>query len=576
MTSSQPIPPAPPPREHRLRHVIIAVQDRIAASLAVLPADREATVKGMMERSQRGAAGYWLQLILAMGIAFLGLVLGSTAVVIGAMLISPLMGPIIELGMGLAIGSPFLVMRAFARTGVSVIVVVGSAALLTLVLPFKEVTAEIAARTSPTALDLLIAVFCAISAAYTTMRPGSDTSSTAAGTAIGIALVPPLCVIGYGIGAGSRQIASGAALLFTANFCAIVLFAVLCFLLVGYSAVGIADLEKRELDLQNGGAVRRIARALQFIFGSEYGSLLRVLMPLLLLGSVYMPLREALTQVTWQVRVRTAVQQMLVALPQSTVRSSITVERHDVSVRLFTLGSAEEALKLEQDLKEKIAAIAGIVPRVEVTAVPDARALQAMAAAFKAPELPLAPPHRDPELPLLRARLTEALAQAWPREAGPLLRWKLELPADEAAILEVVHPGPDLGAAGSALLGAALSKAIEAKLVVHDRPLPVEPVDAAPEEGLSWLPSAMDLLSHLDDVEGLHGCVEEPAVPKGKPLKDAASVGAVLRASRAFKAGRVRVEAGSRWRAVVSTSPCPSAEPALLDGGAPTDAGGAR
>jgi uncharacterized hydrophobic protein (TIGR00271 family) len=247
-------------------------QDRIAAAFGILPADREITVKAMLERSQKESAGYWLQLLLAMGIASLGLVLGSTAVVIGAMLISPLMSPIVELGMGLAIGSPLLVLRSFTRVGFSILAVVASAALLTVMLPFHEVTAEIAARTSPTVLDLLIAIFCAIAAAYTTVRPGSDTTSTAAGTAIGIALVPPLCVLGYGVGTRTASIASGAALLFTANLCAILLFAVLCFLILGYSAVGAAELERTELASPQQGPIRRLARALQFLFGSRYGS----------------------------------------------------------------------------------------------------------------------------------------------------------------------------------------------------------------------------------------------------------------------------------------------------------------
>ena len=92
--------PAGPPHAG---HPLALLQDRIAAAFGIQPADREAIVRAMLERSGRESAGYWLQLLLAMGIASLGLVLGSTAVVIGAMLISPLMGPIIELGMGLAL-----------------------------------------------------------------------------------------------------------------------------------------------------------------------------------------------------------------------------------------------------------------------------------------------------------------------------------------------------------------------------------------------------------------------------------------------------------------------------------------
>src|SRR5579885_2281897 len=139
---------------HAWRATVTAIQHRVATALGVEQSARAYTVVTMMRNNQRRAPGYWIQLTLAMGIATVGLVLNSTAVVIGAMLVWPLMGPIVELGMGFAVGSP----------------------LLTLALPFHEVTTEIAARTAPTALDLLVAIFCALTAAYTTVRPASDTT----------------------------------------------------------------------------------------------------------------------------------------------------------------------------------------------------------------------------------------------------------------------------------------------------------------------------------------------------------------------------------------------------------------
>ena len=81
--------------------------------------------------------------------------------------------------------------------------------------------------------------------------------------AIGIALVPPLCVVGYGIGTRATSIASGAALLFTANFCAILLFTVLAFLCVGYSRASAIESERLELAKEEKGGIRRLARGLQ-------------------------------------------------------------------------------------------------------------------------------------------------------------------------------------------------------------------------------------------------------------------------------------------------------------------------
>jgi uncharacterized hydrophobic protein (TIGR00271 family) len=119
------------------------------------------------------------------------------------MLVAPLMGPIVGLSMGLATGSPFLVLRSAGRVSFSVLVAVGGAALITLLLPFHELNPEISARASPTVLDLITAGFCALAGVYASVRPGSDRTTTAAGTAISVSLVPPLCARGYGIGTGA-------------------------------------------------------------------------------------------------------------------------------------------------------------------------------------------------------------------------------------------------------------------------------------------------------------------------------------------------------------------------------------
>src|SRR4029079_1021840 len=99
-----------PPHRH-----LAGLQHRVAAALGVDEARRMETVVAMLANNARRVPGYWIQLFLATGIATLGLVLDSTAVVIGAMLVSPLMGPIVELGMGFAVGSSMLVLRASIR-----------------------------------------------------------------------------------------------------------------------------------------------------------------------------------------------------------------------------------------------------------------------------------------------------------------------------------------------------------------------------------------------------------------------------------------------------------------------------
>jgi uncharacterized hydrophobic protein (TIGR00271 family) len=102
----------------------------------------------MQGRAPSDAATYWLQLILSMCIATFGLVLNSSGVVIGAMLIAPLMGPIVALAMAFTVGSPYLALWSLLRIGTSIVVVVSGSALINLALPYHEVTAEIAARTA--------------------------------------------------------------------------------------------------------------------------------------------------------------------------------------------------------------------------------------------------------------------------------------------------------------------------------------------------------------------------------------------------------------------------------------------
>jgi uncharacterized membrane protein len=108
-------------------------------------------------------------------------------------------------------------LRAAIRTIASVGLVVLVATAITWLLPFHEITSELEARTVPSLLDLVVAAACALTAAYTTLRTDADIATTAAGTSVGISLVPPLCACGYGIALQDPAVSRGAALLFTAN-----------------------------------------------------------------------------------------------------------------------------------------------------------------------------------------------------------------------------------------------------------------------------------------------------------------------------------------------------------------------
>ena len=135
------------------------LQDRLLRLLGGQNSTRPAVVATMLARDPQETTSYWLQLSVSVGIATLGLTLGSAAVVISAMLVAPLMGPIVALAMGLASGSPFLVLQSAIRVAVSIATAVAGAAMITTLLPFHQINAEVTARASPTVLDLLTAAF---------------------------------------------------------------------------------------------------------------------------------------------------------------------------------------------------------------------------------------------------------------------------------------------------------------------------------------------------------------------------------------------------------------------------------
>lgn len=161
---------------------------------------------------------FLLLIILAAMIATLGLLQSSTAVVIGAMLVSPLMGPIMGVGFGLATLESNLIRRSLVTLAAGMAVAILVAMLIIWLSPIKDVTPELRARTQPTLLDLGVAVVGGIAGVYAIMR---KLSGVMVGVAIATALVPPLSTVGFGLATGRFDFAVGAALLFLTNTLAI-------------------------------------------------------------------------------------------------------------------------------------------------------------------------------------------------------------------------------------------------------------------------------------------------------------------------------------------------------------------
>lgn len=182
-----------------------------------LHSDR-APVEEIFERIKSGAAikGTNMSiLVLAMLIASIGLNMNSTAVVIGAMLISPLMGGIMAIGYGLATYDSAYVKKSFLRLLFQVVFCVLSSTIYFWLSPISTASSELLARTEPTIWDVLIAVFGGLAGIIGLTR--KEKSNVLPGVAIATALMPPLCTAGYGLASHSMKFFGGAIYLFFIN-----------------------------------------------------------------------------------------------------------------------------------------------------------------------------------------------------------------------------------------------------------------------------------------------------------------------------------------------------------------------
>ena len=184
-----------------------------------------------VRRDSRPDIDFFVLILLAGVIATFGLLQSSAAVIIGAMLVAPLMTPILGISMGLVRGDVRL-LRLAAETALKgiflAILVATSVVLLT---PGASLTPEILARTHPTLLDLFVALASGAAGAYALGR--KEVAAALPGVAIAAALVPPLCVGGIGIALSKADVTAGAMLLFCTNLIAITLAGAIVFFLLG-------------------------------------------------------------------------------------------------------------------------------------------------------------------------------------------------------------------------------------------------------------------------------------------------------------------------------------------------------
>ena len=176
--------------------------------------DEEETIESLKKGVEFRGTNLWV-LIFAIFLASLGLNTNSTAVIIGAMLISPLMGPIMGFGLGLGIADFDLVKRSLRNYLTATLFSVVTATIYFLISPISEAQSELLARTSPTIYDVLIAFFGGLAG----IVAGSTKSkgNVIPGVAIATALMPPLCTAGFGLATGNLSYFLGAFYLYFIN-----------------------------------------------------------------------------------------------------------------------------------------------------------------------------------------------------------------------------------------------------------------------------------------------------------------------------------------------------------------------
>lgn len=225
------------PKANGMSGSVGAIAARVAGPLgtwwrgSVIPEIEHRAVIAKVDDEAGLTPRYAFMILMSAGIAVLGLLLSSPAVVIGAMLISPLMGPIIGLGFGMAMVDGNEIRRTAMTLGAGVLLAVLFTALIVFLSPIKDVTSEIAARTRPNLFDLLVALFSALAGAYAMIR---GREGTIVGVAIATALMPPLATVGFGLATLNGTVFFGSLLLFVTNLMTIAIAAAIMARLYGF------------------------------------------------------------------------------------------------------------------------------------------------------------------------------------------------------------------------------------------------------------------------------------------------------------------------------------------------------
>ena len=181
------------------------------------------------------SSSYYIMLFISGVIAALGLLAGSAAAIIGAMIVAPLMGPIVGMAFAITVGNRRLLKRSGTAVLTGSLMTIGTAYLICSVVGISSLNPEILQRTQPTLIDLVIGLAAGSAGSFAQTR--RDIAAALPGVAIAVALVPPLSVIGIGLALGSSNVAVGATLLFLTNLAGIILSGGLIFVWQEYGSL---------------------------------------------------------------------------------------------------------------------------------------------------------------------------------------------------------------------------------------------------------------------------------------------------------------------------------------------------
>ncbi len=385
-----------------------AVEEVVRRSFGLRADARRALYRETADAATDTDTPFWLVLMLSGAIALFGLALDATSVVIGAMLVAPMMGPILGLSLALAVGDGRLAVQSAAAILLGALGVVALSAVLTLALPFQEITAEIAARTRPTTLDLAIAIASGLAGAVVMVSRETRLSASIPGVAIAVALIPPLAVAGFGIGSGwNAPVIRGSLLLFGANLGGIVLSGLGVFLLAGmHRSDVIAEARRWHRDGDQRGLAATIERAM----GAERlrvvaSPWVRGVLVLGFVAAVAFPLTSSLRQVVREVRIRSAADRATGAVEASgafVLGRSVDIGESstDVRLRVATASWIDEATRADAEAQAR--AVAGEVIVVSfdqvILSTGEVGALRASDGAAAETPVPASPASAPPDL----------------------------------------------------------------------------------------------------------------------------------------------------------------------------------